>query len=114
MLTKEEKLITKSTASTSRTICSEEKDDHNIEVKFELDSSEDDMICEEETRRQHSEPRPDNLHDGNTDNILAAHAVCTTTSSKITPAIPNQTARQASSQRLLSASIFAKKYPTVE
>ena len=109
----EDKLITIIAASTSKTVSSKEKDDHKLEKKFELDRSEDDMICEEECRRQHSEPGNDNLHDGNTDNILAAHKVCTTTSSKTTPASPNQTARQASSQRLLSASIFAKKYPTV-
>ena len=112
LLPKEEKLITRSTAST--TISSEEKHDHKIEVKFELDVSEDDMVCKEEIRRQHSKPRSDNLHDGNTSNSLAVHTVCATTSSKVTPKISNQTARQASSQRLLSASIFAQQCPTVE
>ena len=108
----EDKLITIIAASTSKTISSKEKDDHKLEKKFELDRSEDDMICEEANGRQHSETGKDSLHDGHTDK-LAAHTLCTATSSKATPASPNQTARQASSKRLLSAAIFAKKYPTV-
>ena len=106
------KLITIIAASASKTVSSKEKDDHKLEEKFELDRSEDDMICLEASRSQHSETGNDSLHDGNTDK-LAAHTLCTATSSKATPASPNQTARQASSKRLLSAAIFAKKYPTV-